>query len=381
MPLSPSAILSLQALRHALHRHPELPGQERETALRLRAFLSAHGLEPIAEGVGGHGLLYRLEGTSPGPAVLLRADIDGLPLTEASGLLHASTHDGHHHACGHDGHAAMLAGALVALQPQRDALPRPVLALFQPAEETAEGMKACLDHPALADADVARTYAFHNLPGAPAGQVLLHRGPAAPASTGLRITFSGLRSHASEPHLGRNPIPLIAEAVQLVQGAPARLPFGRSALATLVHISAGVEAYGLSPAMGLLCATLRSDHQADLEGMLDDLQRQILARARAAEIEVSFELVDSFPATISHPTASTDVAAAAEGAGLAVTWLDRPFPWSEDFGYATARWPGALIGLGAGEDHPALHSRDYDFPDALLEPGVRLWVAIATSSR
>lgn len=370
---------SIQALRHALHQHPELSGAEADTASRLEAFLAGHGLTPVAEGVGGHGLLYCLEGSPEGPALLLRADLDALPIAEATGCPHGSAYQGRHHACGHDGHAAMLAGALAALS--RASLPGPLYALFQPAEETGTGMARCLAHPALADLEVARAYAFHNVPGAPMGQVIMREGPAAPASTGLRITLTGRRSHASEPHLGRNPIPLLGELIQLIQAAPGQLPFGRAGLATLVHVGAEGENYGMSPGTAQLGLTLRADHQADLEAMRQALTRQVEARAEAAGLTAVLDLVDPFPAVFNDAASAREVEAAARSLGLPITWAARPFPWSEDFGHATARWPGALVGLGAGEATPALHSPDYDFPDSLLETGVRLWEAIATTPR
>ncbi|MFP5501525.1 MAG: M20 family metallopeptidase [Candidatus Sericytochromatia bacterium] len=370
---------AIQALRHALHQHPELSGAEVDTAGRLQAFLAGHGLTPVAEGVGGHGLLYRLPGAAAGPAVLLRADTDALPIAEATGCPHGSAYLGRHHACGHDGHAAMLAGALAALS--RVSLPGPLYALFQPAEETGTGMARCLEHPALAGLEVARAYAFHNVPGAPLGQVIMREGPAAPASTGLRLTLTGRRSHASEPHLGRNPLPLLGELIPLIQALPGQLPFGRAGLATLVHVGAEGENYGMSPGSAQLGVTLRADHQADLEAMRQALTLAVEARASAAGLTACFELLDPFPAVFNDAASAREVETAAWGLGLATTWAERPFPWSEDFGHATARWPGALVGLGAGEATPALHSPDYDFPDALLETGIRLWEAIATQPR
>lgn len=369
----------MRDLRSAVHRHPDLSGEEGRTAARVRDFLSGQGLDAWSENVGGHGLVYRIEGALEGPSTLLRADLDALPLLEGSGVAHASQELGRHHACGHDGHTAMLAGAAAILKSRRERVRGTVYVLFQPAEETGAGMALCLEHPALRELAVSHAYALHNLPGYPFGEVLLQRRNAAAASTGMRLVLEGATSHASEPYLGRNPIPVLADLVHLVQAAPAAcLPYGRAGLATLVHLQAGREAYGSSPESGALGVTLRADEQEDLEAMLDHLRTHVELRARAAGLKGRVELVEPFPATVNDPEAVAVVERAAAQAGLPVTFLDRPFPWSEDFGHATRRWPGALIGLGAGTEHPALHSAGYDFPDALLRAGARLWLALAT---
>lgn len=370
----------LQGLRTALHRYPDLSGDEAHTTAQIRAFLQGQGIEPWIENVGGHGLVYRIEGRLEGPATLLRADLDALPLIEGSGVEHASRVPGRHHACGHDGHATMLAGAVAALHDQRQFVRGTVYFLFQPAEETGEGMAACLAHPALRDLAIDNAFAFHNLPGLPLGTVMLHRRNAAAASTGLRIILRGASSHASEPYRGRNPIPMLADLVHVILSAPsACLPYGRSGLATLVHLQAGSEAFGTNPGSGSLGATLRADEQEDLEAMLAYLRQQVENRARAAGLDWAFELVEPFPATVNHAEAVAAAERSVAEVGLPLLWADHPFPWSEDFGHATRLWPGALIGLGAGTDHPALHSAHYDFPDALLVPGIRLWLALVTS--
>jgi amidohydrolase len=369
----------LRALRAALHRHPDLSGNEAGTAARIRDFLQARGLAPWAEHVGGHGLVYRLEGQQDGSTTLLRADLDALPLIEGSRADHASVEHGRHHACGHDGHATMLAGAIAVLNQHLRHLRGTVYFLFQPAEETGAGMAACLADPALRDLAIPRSFAIHNLPGFPFGQVMLQRRNAAAASTGVRIGLTGATSHASEPYLGRNPIPVLADLVHVLQAAPAAcLPYGKAGLATLVHLQAGQEAYGSSPESGQLGATLRADEQEDLDAMLGHLRQHVEHRAQAAGLSWAFELVEPFPATVNHPDAVAAVERAAATAGLPLTMLDRPFPWSEDFGHAARRWPGALIGLGAGTDHPVLHSAGYDFPEALLGDGIRLWLALVT---
>lgn len=350
---------SIRRLRQTLHAHPERSGFERETVRIVEEFLQARGLTP--ERTGG-GLLVRIAGDRPGPTRLFRADLDAV--ASSAGLAHA---------CGHDGHASMLAGALVLLFEHRTGLEGTVLGLFQPAEENGQGMKSLLE--ALLPLSIDRAFALHNLPGHPLGTVFLRPGPITAASTGLRIALEGRSSHASEPHLGRNPIPILADLVGFAMGCPSLLPFGHPAHVVPVQLSAGEEAFGTNPGDGVLGLTLRADETEDLEAMIQSIEAQVAARSAGFRSELL--RVDAFPATVNAPEAVQEALRAAERLLLPVETLARPFPWSEDFGHLTRRVPGALIGLGAGEDCPVLHSPEYDFPDALLEPGIRLWLSLA----
>jgi amidohydrolase len=362
----------VRRLRHALHREPDLSGDEGATAARLRDWLAERGLAPVATEIGGHGLLYRVgHGRDGAPVRLLRADLDGLPLTEATGADHGSRRDGRHHACGHDGHMAMLAGALVRLNEDRP--DGTVYGLFQPAEETGEGMARCLEDGRLADLSLDACYAIHNFPGVPLGQVLVREGVQAVASTGLRIRFTGATCHAAEPGRGRNPIPMVARLVPVVLASPGDR---EEAVAAIVGIAGGGERYGTSAGDAAIFATLRAAGSDDLDAMVEGVVAEAEHMADDADVELAWDRVEPFPATRNHPDAVAVVRRAAGATGLTVVAPERPFGWSEDFGHATARWPGALIGLGAGTGQPDLHSPRYDFPDELLEQGVALWVAL-----
>lgn len=369
----PVALEEVRSLRHALHRHPETAGEESETAVRLQDWLRDHaGLDPDAAGIGGHGLLYRIDGDADGPVRLLRADLDGLPLQEASDTPYASQVDGRHHACGHDGHMAMLAAALAGMA-QEGSVAGTVYGFFQPAEETGAGMAESLEDGRLADLDVDMCFAIHNVPGYPAGHVVVRDGVAAVASTGLRFLFKGRTSHAAEPDGGRNPIPVAARLVPRVLDAPQG---HRSAVAAIVGIEGGGERYGTSAGDAALYATLRADRDEDLASMVDRVQEAAQELADEAGVQVRMERVEPFPTTHNDPDAVQAVRDAAGRAGLPVHVPDRPFPWSEDFGHASAHWPGALLGLGFGEGHTPVHHPGYDFDDDRLEDGIRFWRAL-----
>ncbi|MBW3582239.1 MAG: amidohydrolase [Euryarchaeota archaeon] len=370
----------VKELRHELHAHPELSDREEETAGRIIAYLSDHGLKPVADDVGGHGLLYTLEGEKgDGRKLLFRGDMDALPLHEKGDPPHASKKEGIHHACGHDGHMAMLTGALAALAARRDAWGGTIHALFQPSEETGQGGAKVLEHGKMQDLEVDLAFAFHNIPGQSLGSVALRRGTMACASTGVHVRFEGATSHASEPNLGKNPIPALAKLAMSALALPGQtVPFGHSALATLIHLDAGEIAYGTSAGSGSLRVTLRAAKEEHLDAMRDRFRDQAKAYADPGGFEFLFEEHERFPATVNHDAAVDHALRALEAKRLEVVRPKRAFPWSEDFGHITNKWPGALLGLGAGEDQPPLHTPSYDFPDALLLPGIRVWLALAT---
>lgn len=174
-------------------------------------------------------------------------------------------------------------------------------ALFQPAEEVGRGMAACLADPRMAALPIDMAFALHNLPGAAQGTLVLPRGNAAAASTGMRIRLEGRRAHASEPHLARNPIHVLADLASIIQQVPTRLPFGHAGLATLVGIHAGEGAFGSSPDVGTLESVLRADRQDDLDAMIAHVEEQARSRAQAAELKRPVELLvnnaSEFPST------------------------------------------------------------------------------------
>lgn len=336
-----------------MHDHAERSGREEQTARIVHDFLTGHGLD-VERGIGGHGLLTRIGGK--GPARLLRADLDALPAT-----------NGARHACGHDGHMAMLAGALVRLA---DAEPeRPVVGFFQPSEEDGSGMARCLQDKRLAEQEIRLAFGLHNIPGIPAGQVLV--GPGALASTGVRLRFTGREAHAASPEEGVNPYPAMRGAADAVARLPADLE-DPHALATLIHVRLGEESYGTSPGHGVVCATLRGSHSS-VQAMR---RRWVDGVEGLSKVRVEVDEVDPFPETRNSPEANQEVEDAARQADLEVARRPTPYGWSEDFGHAVEKWGGALVGLGSGEEQPPLHDDDYVFPDVLIEPGIRLWTSL-----
>ncbi len=357
----------LIALRHALHRAPELSGAEHATAARIAAWLRAAGSDCVLTGLGGHGVAAMTDGAAPGPTVLLRAELDALPIAEASGAPHASGHAGVAHLCGHDGHMAMLCG-LAGWRPARGR----VVLLFQPAEETGAGARAVLADPRMAALAPDHAIALHNMPGLPLGHVAVAPGPAACASVGWQVTLRGRDAHAAFAETGLSPAPLLARLIDRLAAQPAGVD---GATATLCHVAMGAPAFGIAPGRLVAHVTLRARSDAGLAALERDLNAWLQAQAGA--LAVALTRHDRFDATVNDAKTVAHVRAACAAQGVPLADYPFPMPASEDFGAFTARGPCALVLLGAGPAQPALHDPAYDFPDALLAPGVALLRAVA----
>ena len=309
----------ITALRHELHAHPELSGQERETKRRLREFIRENtclGIldrgswfcackAPPGEGpaVTGARTDGRAETEVREPAVetrggiAFRADFDALPVPETIALPYASRNEGVSHKCGHDGHAAALCGLALALSEAEVRVP--VWLIFQPAEETGEGGEACAAF--LKEKGIGRVFAFHNRSGYPEGAVVVSDSLTQCASRGLTVRFTGRTSHASEPENGRNPAPALAEMVRAADTAVCGLRAGKAGnaglvLCTVVDLTLGRKDFGVSPGEGEVSFTLRADRDEDLSRLEAELRRRAGELAEEGGFTVSFEVHDPFQA-------------------------------------------------------------------------------------
>lgn len=366
-------------LRRELHAKPELSGKESGTAACLREYLLRCQPQRLLDRLGGHGLaaIFTAAGQAPGPTIVLRAELDGLPIQETAGPAHASRRQGVSHVCGHDGHMAMLCGLARVLKHAPLQRGRLIL-LFQPAEETGQGARAVLADPRWQQLEIDHYFAIHNLPGHKLGQVMLRPGTVAAGSIGLIVRLQGRTAHAAYPEQGLSPALALSRIVTGLVSLPIGVEAeGNLALVTVVHARLGEVAFGTTPGQAEILATLRSDEEA----VLDELKRRAvtLAEQEAARDGLACEIawVEEFPVTANADQAVAIARAAAHAVGMEIARPpESPFRWSEDFGWFLREAPGALVGLGAGEDHPVLHAEDYDFPDALLPLGVRFYEAL-----
>lgn len=365
----------LGALRRRLHALAEPSGAEARTAALIAAELSACRPALLLEGLGGHGVAaaWDAPGGEPGPVVLLRAELDAVPVPETLALPHASLTPGIAHKCGHDGHMAMLVGVARRLRAEPPPCGRVVL-LFQPAEETGTGAAAVAADRRLRALEPGWLFALHNLPGYDAGRVLVRPGAFAAGSAGLRVRLRGRTAHAAEPAKGRSPDLALSELITtLVTLPPGDADPAALELVTVTHARLGEPAFGITPGEAELLATLRADDDTALGA----LRRRAAAAARAAarrhHLACDLAWEEVFPVTWNDPAAVALVRRAARDAGLGLgRQRESAFRWSEDFGVLARLGRGALVGLGAGRRQPGLHAERYDFNDDLLPVGVDL---------
>jgi amidohydrolase len=371
-----SSIEHLIQLRKKLHQHPELSGSEKSTAAIIRSFLEEADPSAIITGLGGHGLAVVFDSGKPGPALLLRADLDALPIEEKNSFDHRSVAEGVAHLCGHDGHSAILAGVGLRLREEPPESGKVVL-LFQPSEETGEGAEKVINDPAFEAVRPDYAFAMHNLPGVKRGTVCVREGSFASASTGLVVKLTGKTSHAAHPENGNNPDRAMATIIMgLNEIANQKHLFTQYTLATVIHARLGEVAFGTTPGKGVVMATLRAATDRDLDTLKQEAVTLITKSCTTYDLGFDITWPEPFPATINNNECTKTIALAAKELNMPVVSPDHPFRWSEDFGHFTQVTKAALFGIGAGTNHPQLHSEMYDFPDEIIEPAVNLFLNI-----
>lgn len=363
--------------RKHLHRFPELSGNEEQTAKTIIDFIKPTNPTSIIEGIGGYGVAAVYHSGKPGPTVLFRADMDALPIQEVGHKQHKSTVEGVAHLCGHDGHTAILAGVAHALNMSSLTKGKLVL-LFQPAEETGVGAAAVINDLKFQSIKPDFAFALHNLPVHPLGSIVVREGTFAAASTGIMVNLKGFPSHAAHPEDGNNPDRALAKLIlELNNLNESRDLFSDFVLLTIIHARLGNVAFGTTPGDATLMVTLRAFDNKDMQLLKEKLEDMIKQISQEGGLEYSVEYTEDFPATVNHREGVTILKAALEKLNFSNHTLKQPFRWSEDFGHFAQICPSALFGVGAGVNHPQLHNADYDFPDGVIEPSVKLFVQIA----
>jgi amidohydrolase len=372
--LAAQDLTELIAWRHELHRRPELSGQEEKTAQSVQALLHATGADQVVTGLGGHGVLGIYEGDAPGPTIMLRAELDGLPIQETSGLAYRSLVPGKAHLCGHDGHMTILAAVARGLSRQRPKRGRAVL-LFQPAEEDGSGAAAVLADAKFEQVQPDFVFSLHNLPGLPLGHVSVDEGLVNCASRGMQIALTGRTAHASSPEFGVSPKRAIAtllnEITALGRGGALDEDFS---MVTVTHARLGEPAFGISPGHAELWVTLRTLTDSTMERIrlqAEDLVQRVVA-SEGLKVGITYRDVFSHCLNDAEAVAHLRSALDAEGVHHSVDGL--PLRGSEDFGRFNYRSKAAMFFLGAGRQHPSLHEPNYDFPDELIGIGARVFM-------
>jgi amidohydrolase len=369
-------MLDLVELRHDLHRHPEISGEEKETARRILTFLAQTKPDRLLADLGGHGVAAVYDSGKSGPAILIRSELDALPIHEKSEADYRSRTEGKGHLCGHDGHSTILTALALGLSRQRPQTGRVIL-LYQPAEETGAGAAAVLADPRFHEIKPDYSFSLHNLPGLPLGHVSVLEGPVNCASRGIKIRLSGKTAHASSPEHGVSPM----RAISLMMPALAELGSGFPpepdfSMVTITHAMMGEAAFGISPADAEIWATLRTLTDDRMEKLCTAAES--LAKKVAGEQQLTFDIAydDIFLHCENAPEAVAHIRRALDEEKIPYNSDGLPMRASEDFGRFRTVSSSAMFFLGAGRDYPNLHNPDYDFPDTLIGIGARIFIRI-----
>ena len=372
-------------LRRDLHRHPELKFQESRTSNVIRQVLERSGIE-IRAGVAKTGILGTLKGTANpstgsgrgGRVIALRADMDALPMEEKTGKPYASENKGVHHACGHDGHVATLLGAAVVLAQVRDRIPGTVRFVFQPAEEGGFGGKMMVDEGALDNPAAGMTFALHSWPFLDAGKIGLRKGTIMASTDSFRITVLGRGGHGAYPHKCVDPILVGAKIVDNLQAVVSREKNPvEPAVVTIGKFHSGT-ATNVIPDDALLEGTIRTLSEETRKAIHDGIRRVCESTAAAFRARATFELTEGYPSTVNHDVAVDllDKVGRDVLGPQSIHWLPEASMGGEDFAFYLQKVPGAMFRLGVGANRPALHSSDFDFEDAALEPGMKVYCGL-----
>jgi hippurate hydrolase len=370
------------ALRRRLHAEPELGLILPTTQQVLLGALAGLGLE-LETGGRTSAVLATLRGPRPGRTVMLRADMDALPLQEETGLEYASRRDGAMHACGHDAHMAMLVGAAQLLARQRDAISGTIKFLFQPGEEGHGGARILIEEGLLErEPRVEAAFAIHVDPTLPPGRIAARAGPMLASMDTFSIQVLGRGGHASMPHFAIDPVPIAAEIVLGFQSfVTRRADAFDPVVLSVTSLDAGTT-HNVIPEAVRLAGTVRSVSAGARERAHRGLRRVARGIAAAHGGRVEIEVTPGYPATVNDPhffRFARDVASDLFGQREFVE-LSSPIMGSEDFSYVLERVPGAVVFLGvrASERSPEpLHSNRMLLEESALAQGIALHAAVA----
>jgi amidohydrolase len=370
----------LVSWRRDFHQHPELGFEETRTARIIAAYLQELGLE-VQTGVGQTGVVGTLDGGTPGPTLMLRFDMDALPIQEANDLPFASRLAGRMHACGHDGHVAIGLGAATLLARQQADLAGRIKFVFQPAEEGLGGAIAMIADGVLDDPHPDAALALHLWNHLPYGQVRVTPGPAMAASSTFTLTVQGKGGHGAAPHKANDPVLAAAHIVAALQSIVSRnIDPLNSVVVTIGEFSAGTT-FNVIPETAVLRGTVRS-YDNDTHRLI---YRRILEMAKnmatAFGCEASMETVAIVPAVVNDVAVAQTVRQAAAGVVGAENVVDGRDMASEDMGHFLEEVPGCYFFIGSAGESPELsfphHHPRFNFDERALVVGLATMVAAA----
>jgi amidohydrolase len=373
--------------RRDLHAHPELRYEEHRTSASVAERLKTFGCDEVVAGLGRTGVVGVIRGREGRKAgggersvIALRADMDALPIEEASGVAYRSTVPGKMHACGHDGHTAMLLGAAKYLAETRNFAGTAVV-IFQPAEEGGAGAKAMIQDGLMERFGIEEVYGMHNYPGLPVGRFATRPGPLMAAADRISIAIEGKGGHAARPHVAIDTVLVGAQIVNQIQSIVARnVDPLQSAVVSICVFAAG-NADNVIPQTAHLGGTARS-FSAPVRDLLERRLHEVVegtARLYGAKAKLTY--LRDYPVTRNHESQTAFAAeVAAEIVGRAQVDTDAaPVMGAEDFSFMLEKRPGAFVFIGNG-DTAGLHHPAYDFNDAVIPVGTSYLVRLVETA-
>lgn len=362
-------MLDLIKIRRYLHQHPELGGEETNTQQYISHQLTELGLTP--QEIGGTGVIATIgNGTLN---IMVRVDIDALPIQEINTFEYRSLNSGVSHKCGHDGHTSIgigLAEQFVTKPIEGTTLH----ILFQPSEENGMGAKKVMGDPLFKSMKIDYVIALHNVPGYEQNTIVVKKHSFTPAVQSLKLDFQGKTSHAAEPENGFNPHEAIAELILKAREFENRdRNSDHFLLFSPIYTRIGEKNYGIAPGDGEIHFTIRSWQQNVLENKTDEFLTLAQQTAAKYNLLLTHDIFEKFHANKNAPEVVNAIITAAKDLNLTIEHKTHPFSWGEDFGLFTQHIPGAMFGLGSGKESPALHNPDYDFPDEIISTGIQLF--------
>ena len=370
------------ALRRDIHRHPELGYQEFRTSDLVAERLASWGYR-VTRGLGGTGVVGQLVRGSGAKRLGLRADMDALPIQEATGLPHASSHAGLMHACGHDGHTAMLLAAAKHLA-EHGQFDGTLNLIFQPAEEGLGGAKKMMEDGLFEQFPCDAIFAMHNMPGFPRGQLLLREGATMASSENITITLQGQGGHGAMPHVAIDPVVAGAAIVMGLQTIVARnVPPLHMAVITVGAFQAG-EANNVIPQTATLKLSVRSLDRAVRQLLNRRIRELVEAQAHSYGCQATVDFQGGYPVLVNtQPETEFARQVALELLGAdQVVLQTAPLTGSEDFAFMLEQVPGSYLFIGNGDaasgGHGAcmVHNPNYDFDDGNIAIGSAYWVRL-----
>jgi amidohydrolase len=381
--IAPAASLddAVIALRRDFHAHPELGFQETRTAEIVAARLRELGYDEVHTGIAKTGVVGVMRGARPGKTIMLRADMDGLPIEEENDVAYRSTHAGVMHACGHDGHVAILLGAAQTIAERRADLPGTVCLVFQPAEEGHGGGQAMVEAGVLERFGIERAYGLHLGSAHPVGLVGVREGPFYASSDSIEITIEGKGGHGAAPHLSIDPIYVAGEFIVAVQQIVSRrIDPLEPAVITIGAIHGGTT-HNVIPSRVKLLGTVRAFDAGVRAAMAERIELVLRGVCEAAGATYTFDYLWRYPVTSNDAEQTRYVRALAENTVGADRVEEIPrIMGAEDFSFFAERVPACFFTIGSNGGEASAwphHHAKFDIDERALAVGTAMMTALA----